>query len=214
MQENDCTTYPQVGWPQALPLFLKEEIKIKNFAKNGRSTKSFIDEGRFKEALNEVEKGDYCLIEFGHNDEKINDQTRYTDFKTTYKDNLKFFIDEVIKKGGNPLILSPIYRRCFTNPNHLDEKCHKGYHEACLKVAEEKDVPFVDLTHLTKIYLEKIGVDASRNLFMNFDAGIYDNYPDGKADNTHLRMDGAFVISKLFVEEVKRKNLEMKELFK
>lgn len=98
MQYNNIFSYPQTGWGQVLHLFTKNNWLIEDHAKNGRSTKSFIDEGRFKNVLDKLSQGDYVICQFGHNDEKDNDLTRYTDKDTSYLDNLAYFHDEVEKK--------------------------------------------------------------------------------------------------------------------
>ena len=72
MADKDLTGgNPERGWGQMLPGFLSEEIRVDNHAVNGRSTKSFIDEGRWDKVLSLLKKGDYVFIQFGHNDEKI-----------------------------------------------------------------------------------------------------------------------------------------------
>ena len=96
MQFNNFSKFPQTGWPQALDRFVK--VPIKNFARNGRSTKSFIDQGLFQEALDEIKENDLVLIEFGHNDLKIADPLRYTEPYGSYQENLKFMALEVLNK--------------------------------------------------------------------------------------------------------------------
>lgn len=200
MQYNDCTTFPQTGWVQALPRYLPKDSVIENFAKNGRSTKSFIAEGRFAEALNAVKSGDYVLIEFGHNDEKMEDANRGTLPNGEYKDNLSLFVREVRAKGAKPILLSSIARRKFTAEGKV-EKTHGEYPMAVKAVAEESGVPFIDMDSLTRAMLEKVGEEKSRAFFMNFDADLYPIYPEGKSDNTHLRYDGAFMVASVAAAE-------------
>ena len=89
---NKIYTYPQTGMSQGLLLYLKDEVGMKSFAVNGRSTKSFIDQGRLEKIDKVLEKGDFLLIQFGHNDEK-DDPLRHTDPFTTYQENLMKFIE-------------------------------------------------------------------------------------------------------------------------
>ena len=203
LQYNDASTFPQVGWPQALAPHLKEDVKLLNFAKNGRSTKSFQDEGRFAEAIKEVDENSVVIIEFGHNDEHTYDLTQYTRADYEYHDNLTYMVNECKKKGAYVLLITPIYRRQFQEDGTLNPDCHKGYREAMLRVAEETKTDVIDMTMLTKKKLEEVGEADSREFFMNFDAGIYENYPEGKNDNTHLRQKGAEMITELFLNEVK-----------
>ena len=81
---------PERGWCMVLPGFFSEDIRVDNHAANGRSSKSFISEGRWAKVISQVKKGDYVFIQFGHNDEKA-DSTRHTDPGTTFDDNLRRF---------------------------------------------------------------------------------------------------------------------------
>ncbi|MBQ7159950.1 MAG: hypothetical protein IJS09_11100 [Treponema sp.] len=203
MQYNDCTTYPQTGWVQELARFFPVETEFLNFAKNGRSTKSFIDEGRFDEAKNVARAGDWALIQFGHNDEKKQDPARYTspDEGGDYRKNLALFVRELQAKGVKPIILSPMARRKFV-ADHKMEDTHGAYPAAALAEAKNLNIPSIDMTSLTFAFVEKTGELVSRRFFMNFDAGEYDNFPDGKSDNSHLRPDGAFAFAKLAAQEL------------
>ena len=198
MQYNDCKTYPQFGWVQILPRFFPRDTVFLNFARNGRSTKSFISDGRFVEVCNSIQKGDYVLIQFGHNDEKIADPNRYTspDKGGEYRKNLEYFVTELRKLGAYPVLLTPVARRKFS-AEHTMVDTHGAYPEAIKETAAELAVPCVDLNALTFKYFEQKGLAATRTFFMNFDANIYENFPDGKDDNSHLRADGAFAVSKI-----------------
>ena len=212
MQYNDETTFPQVGWPQALEELLNKDVRLMNFAKNGRSTKTFMEEGRFEDALRFTDKDSIVLIEFGHNDEHDYDPKTHTRPDFEYHDNLKFMVEECRKKGAYVLLCTPIYRRMFLEDGTLDPKCHAGYQEAMIRVASETGVNYVDLTSLTKKKIEETGVEESKEYFMNFASGIYENYPEGKSDNTHLRMKGARMVRDLFIDAV-RKDPNFKECF-
>ena len=212
MQYNDETTFPQVGWPQALEELLNKDVRLMNFAKNGRSTKTFMEEGRFEDALRFTDKDSIVLIEFGHNDEHDYDPKTHTRPDFEYHDNLKFMVEECKKKGAYVLLCTPIYRRMFLQDGTLDPKCHAGYQEAMIRVASETGVNYVDLTSLTKKKIEETGVEESKEYFMNFASGVYENYPEGKSDNTHLRMKGARMVRDLFIDAV-RKDPNFKECF-
>ncbi|WP_147613636.1 rhamnogalacturonan acetylesterase [Treponema pectinovorum] len=203
MQYNDWTSYPQTGWVQLLDRFFERDVKILNFARNGRSSKSFIAEGRFDEVLKVAVKGDFALIQFAHNDEKIKDSTRYTSAERggEFRKNLIFFAEELQKKGCMPIFLTPVTRRSFLD-EHTIENTHSSYQTAIIETANELNLPFVDLTGLSMSFFESLGKTKSRNFFMNFDAGLYQNYPEGKNDDSHLRSDGAYAICKLFVSDV------------
>lgn len=106
---------PERGWCMVLPGFFSEDIRIDNHAANGRSSKSFISEGRWAKVISQVKKGDYVFIQFGHNDEKA-DSARHTDPGTTFDDNLRRFVNETRAKGGIPVLFNSIVRRNFVQP--------------------------------------------------------------------------------------------------
>jgi len=202
MQFNDCTTYPQTGWGQVAGLFFSRKVAIFNYAKNGRSTKSFIDEKRLAEVEPLLRKGDYVIIQFGHNDEK-EDEARRTEPFSTYKENLAQFVSVAKKAGAYPILLSSISRRSFDERGKIKDT-HGDYPRAMKAFAQDNGLPFVDMNALTTDFLNNLGETKSRDLFMNFDSGIYDNYPEGKTDNTHLRYQGAFEIARIALTEIKK----------
>lgn len=208
MQYNDCLTYPQTGWVQELARFFSRNTEFLNFARNGRSSKSFISEGRFEKVLELTEEGDYVLIQFGHNDEKSNDPSRYTSPEKDgeFRRNLEFFVMNLWAKKCRPILLTPVARRKFLAPDSdgikKPENTHGEYPKAIVETAEELGVPCVDVTRLTMEFLEDVGEEKSRRFFMNFDAGVYSNYPDGKSDNSHLRPDGAFEVARITAMEL------------
>src|SRR3954469_8631960 len=104
---------PETGWGEMLGQYFKDGIvKIENRAVNGRSTKSFISEGRWQEIIDNLKKGDYVFIQFGHNDESKDKGERYTP-PNEYRNNLVRFVGEVKSRGGNPILLTPVMRRKF-----------------------------------------------------------------------------------------------------
>lgn len=210
MQYNDWTSYPQTGWVQLLDRFFVQGTQILNFARNGRSTKSFIDEGRLKKVLEQASPGDFALIQFGHNDEKAQDKTRWTSpsLDGEFRRNLAFMAESLEKKGAKPILLTPVVRRKFCSENKIEDT-HGEYTEAVKQTAEALGIPCIDMTSLSTAYFEKSGKDNSRKFFMNFESGVYENYPDGKNDDSHLRPDGGYVICRLFVGAM----LKQKELW-
>lgn len=103
------------GWGQMLPGFLSDDIVVDNHAVNGRSSKSFIDEGRWDKVVSLIKPGDYVFIQFGHNDEKPK-ADRHTDPGSTFDDNLRKFVNDTRAKGGNPVLFNSIVRRNFGIP--------------------------------------------------------------------------------------------------
>lgn len=203
VQTNDITTYPQTGMGQVLSLYLKEDVEVKNHAKNGRSTKSFIDEGRLQAIDELIGEGDFLFIQFGHNDEKDQDPTRYTEPYSTYMDNLAIYINVARKHGAYPVLITPLERRCFMENGHLGMGAHSDYVAGMKQTAANLDVPLIDLYSMSRAELKRAGEAESRNWYMNFDAEIYSNYMEGKADNTHLRYTGAVLYAGLVAKGLK-----------
>lgn len=191
VQTNNHNTYPQTGIGQVFSLFIKGNYRVENHAKNGRSTKSFMDEGRLVPIEQNIGEGDFLFIQFGHNDEKKQDPTRYTEPFSSYKTNLKTFIQVAKDHGAHPVLITPLERRCFQEDGHLGQSGHEDYVEAMKQTAEECKVPLVDLYSMSRKALEKAGEEFSRRWYMYFPAGEYEKHPEESLDNTHLRYDGA-----------------------
>lgn len=214
VQTNDYSTYPQTGIGQVFSMFVKDDVRIENHAKNGRSTKSFMDEGRLAAIDAEIGEGDYLFIQFGHNDEKNEDSTRYTEPFSTFMENLEIYIDVARKHGANPVLITPLERRCFLDEKHLGIGAHSDYVAAMKQTAEKNKVPLLDLYSMSRAELKKAGELESRKWYMYFDKGLYKNYPDGKTDNTHLRYDGAVLYAGMIAKEMIAHGGELAQLLK
>ena len=178
VQFNKIDTYPQTGMSQGLPLYLKESVRVVSYAKNGRSTKSFLDEGRFGPVEAAMEEGDFLFIQFGHNDEK-SDEARHTDPDTSFQENLHLFIRAAKKAGAHPVLLTSIARRLFDENGNFLPGSHGAYPDAMKKAAADAGVPVIDLTTATERFIAELGDEASKPLFV---------WP---VDNTHLKYEGA-----------------------
>ena len=221
---------PERGWGQMLSRYFSEEIVIDNHAVNGRSSKSFIDEGRWDKGLAKLKKGDYVFIQFGHNDEK-RDEKRHTDPGTTFDANLKRFVEEARAKGAIPVLFNSIVRRNFGEANAdavakavvqddiregIDPNApqaevntgarlidtHGAYLDSPHNVARELEVPFVDLNRVTHDLVEQMGPEASKQLFVWVAPNTVPALPKGREDNTHLNVRGAATVAWLAVQEV------------
>ena len=214
---------PERGWGQMLPGFFTENIRVCNYAKNGRSSKSFIDEGLWNEVISQVRKGDYVFIQFGHNDEKP-DELRHTDPGSTFDDNLRRFVKETKEKGGIPVLFNSIVRRNFRNNTNaiLEDDApkvvsaisehpkegdilidtHGEYLNSPRNVAKDLDVVFIDLNRITHDLVEGLGSEKSKELYMWIPQNTVLICPKGKEDNTHLNIYGARVVAKLAVTAI------------
>ncbi|MDE5962297.1 MAG: rhamnogalacturonan acetylesterase [Duncaniella sp.] len=217
------------GWGQMLPIYLEGAIKVDNHAVNGRSSKSFIDEGRWEKVREQIRPGDYVIIQFGHNDEKAKSPDRYTVPGSTFDANLKKFVNETREKGGTPILMNSIVRRNFpangiaaaqTDDRQKTWKkglenypaegdtlvdTHGDYRIAPRNVAEEMGVVFVDMNTLTHELVQGLGKDSSKDLFMWMPVGKYEFAPNGRIDNTHLNVYGGIVVSRLAVNALAEK---------
>ena len=214
MADKDTVGNPERGWGQALPLYFDaEKVRIENHAKNGRSTKSFIDEGRWDAVAGKLKKGDYVFIQFGHNDEKQQSVERYTDPHGAYKANLTRFVNETRVKGAYPVLMSPIVRRHFDESGHLIDT-HGEYPEAVRELSQELNVPFIDMESKTRRMIERLGPEDSKRLFVWFEAGEYPRFPEGKQDDTHLNWEGAVAVASLAVEGIRELHLPLSRYLK
>ena len=195
---------PERGWCQMIPQFFNDNVSIENHAVNGRSTRSFINEGRWDSIYSKLNKGDYVFIQFGHNDQKVNDPKRYTNPHTSYRHNLIRFVNETRERGAHPVLFSSIVRRNFNEVGTLVDT-HGEYPTETRLVAQELEVPFIDLQYLTELMEEEYGIEGSKNLHLHYEAGEIPYYPDGKTDDTHLSVLGANNVAKLAIEELENK---------
>lgn len=200
---------PERGWGQLLPSYLLKDgsIIVENHAKNGRSTKSFIDQGRWNDVISKVSKGDIVVIEFGHNDEKKADSTRYTSI-ADYRTNLLMMVNDVKKKHATPILATPCCRRYFKGDGSFRSGHHGGYPEAVRQVAKYADVALIDMEKMTEDWLAAAGKKDSKKYFMHVAAGEAPKFPRGKIDNTHFRESGALHVAQLFVQAVSNQQVK------
>ena len=204
VQFNGIETYPQTGMGQTLPLYLKRDVEIVNYAKNGRSTKSFITDGRLSKIKSEIGKGDFLFIQFGHNDEKESDPARFTKPFEDYKDNLYLYVNVAREAGAYPVFITSLERRCYESEHVLGPGNHGEYVSAMKEAAQELNVPLVDLYLASRAALEEAGASITESWYMHVPAGIYPYKPDGlQTDNTHLQYPGAVIFAGIIAKGLK-----------
>jgi len=213
------------GWGMVLQGFFTDDIIVDNHAVNGRSSKSFIDEGRWQVVLDKIKPGDYVFIQFGHNDEKPK-KDRHTDPGSTFDANLSKFVTETRQRGGIPVLFNCVVRRNFQKivpENDDDEKLrntvytgqkvaegdslvdtHGDYRIAPRNVAKTLNVPFVDANRITHELEQGMGAEGSKRLHLWFKPGENPSMPNGREDNTHYSVYGAHVVASLLVDEIAR----------
>lgn len=210
------------GWGMALPCYFNDELRVENHAVNGRSSKSFIDEGRWDVVVHRIKPGDYVVIQFGHNDEKPQAE-RHTDPGSTFDYNLARFIRETREAGGIPVVMNAVVRRNFApaaRQGNDDEALrstnfaqgssaaegdslidtHGLYAVAPRDVARRMHAHFVDANRLTHNLEQGLGPVESRKLHMWFEPGIEPSVPEGRKDNTHYNIYGAHTVARLLAD--------------
>lgn len=198
--------FPERGWGQLLPEYFDTNVIIEDYAQNGRSSRTFIEQGWWQKIIDNVQPGDYVVIQFGHNDSAKDRPDRYTP-PADYVKNLSGFVDQVIAKKGKPIICTSVVRRRFDkNGNFMDS--HGEYIKLALEVAHKKNITFIDMYHKSKILLMNLGPEKSIPLFLHVAVGESKIFPEGKTDNTHFRESGAETMAGLFVDGLKENNIE------
>ena len=195
----------EYGWGQALPRFFTEPKMVHNYAANGRSTLSFINEGIWQRLIDAVQPGDFVIIQFGHNDEKIDKPGVGTDAATTYRDNLRRFIREVRAKHGSPILATSVCRRKFEANGKLIDT-HGAYPDGLRAVAVEAKVPLLELQRATAQWLQALGDEPSKQFFTKL--------PNGKQDDTHFVEAGAVHVAELAVAQIREQKLPLAQWLK
>ena len=214
---------PERGWGMALQQYFDADfIRVDNHAVNGRSSKSFMDEGRWDRVLALIKPGDYVIIQFGHNDEKAQPE-RHTEPGSTFDYNLARYVRETREKGGIPVLMNSVVRRNFSpkTPANADDEAlrnttfadgssmtegdslvdtHGLYAVAPRDVAQRMNCLFVDANRITHDLEQSLGVEGAKKLHMWYKPGEHPALPDGRQDNTHYNEYGAKVVAGLLAD--------------
>lgn len=184
---------PYNSWGQMVPRFFKPGIAIANHGESGESLRSSLNARRLDKVLSLMKPGDYLLIQYGHNDEK--EKGEGVGAFTTYKGDLKRFVAETRKRGGIPVLVTPMHRRTFDAGDKITNS-HGDYPEAVRQAAKEENVPFIDLNSMSKKLYEALGPEKSGVLFKS-------------GDSTHHSNFGSYELAKCIVEGIKANNLNL-----
>ena len=158
-----------------------------------------------------MKQGDYLFIEFGHNDQKQKGEG--TGPFTSYKKDLKFYISEVKKKGGIPVLVTSMHRRNFDSTGHINNTLG-DYPEAVRQTATEENVTLIDLNAMSKIMYESWGPEKSIKAFVHYPANTYPNQDKKLEDNTHFNTYGAYEIARCIVQGIKDNKLPITKYLK
>ena len=178
---------PLTGWGQLLPGYLPGATVV-NRAIAGRSTRTFIQEGRLSAVEKELDKGDVLLIQFGHNDGGDKPE-RHTQPWGDFTDNLNTFVDAALSRGARPILMTPICIRLWRDG--ALQPSHGEYLDAIKAVADRRGVALIDMYAESRQIVSGLGEADSRALYMHLAPGEYPGWPDGKVDDTHTCRRGA-----------------------
>jgi acetyl esterase/lipase len=194
---------PETGWGEAFAALVDaDRYRIDNRAVNGRSTWSFIDEGRWQALLDATNPGDWVFIQFGHNDQKFNSDDPYEP-EAGYRRNLERFVADVRARDAMPVLLTPVMRRRFDENDQFYDT-HGGYPDIVRQVAAQHDVDLIDMHAQTGQLIRGRGPEASRKLFLMLAPGEHPNYPSGIEDNTHFSPAGARTVAEFAAASFRR----------
>lgn len=205
MADKEIKAYPETGWGMPFRYFFDSSVIVDNRAKNGRSSKSFIEEGLWKPVVAGLQEGDFVFIQFGHNDEVKEKVGRYTT-PEEFKQYLIRYVKDARSKKAIPILLTPVARRTFDAQGRIKES-HPLYSVAVREVAAEQSVPLIDLDQLSMAMLTSFGPENSSLLFMHLLPGEHPNYPEGRTDDTHFNELGARKTAQLVLNEIRRQDL-------
>jgi lysophospholipase L1-like esterase len=181
-------------------------VVVRNLAMNGRSTRSFLAEGRWQALVDSVQPGDYVFVQFGHNDESPDKGDRYAP-PADYRRNLERFVTDVRARRATPVLFTSVVRRRFAGDTLRDT--HGEYPDIVRAVAAAQRVPLVDAERDTRALLQRLGPDSSRALFLHLRPGEHPNYPQGVSDDTHFATRGATLVAELVVQALRSSGLPL-----
>lgn len=184
---------PYASWGQMLPAFFKPEIAIANNAESGESLRSSLGAKRLEKVLSVLQRGDYVLIQYGHNDEK--EKGEGVGAMTTYKASLKKYVEAIRAKGGIAVLITPMHRRTFDDAGRITNS-HGDYLEAVRQAAQEENVSLIDLARMSQQFYETLGTEKSGVAFK-------------QGDGTHHSDYGAYELAKMIAEGIISNNLPL-----
>jgi lysophospholipase L1-like esterase/mannose-6-phosphate isomerase-like protein (cupin superfamily) len=179
----------------ALPTFFGANREVRNHALSGRSSRSFVEQGALEALRLELRRGDVLLIQFGHNDQKIEDPSRYTEAKVEFATWLMRFVDAARERDATPVLITPLARRAFQEGRLIDT--HGAYADTVRQLAQREQVALIDLSARSMDWLRALGDDASRNYYLHVPE-------QGLQDDTHLQWHGATAVACLVVDAWKQ----------
>ncbi len=201
----DQNNEPWASWGQMITRWFDGNIAISNHAESGLSTSSFLYQNRLDKIMSTLKKGDYVVVEFGHNDQKDKAPGSGAYYNFTY--NLKKFVDMVHSKEATIIFCTPTMRRRFDDSKTKNINTHGDYPAAMKAVAERENVPLIDLNKTTGQLYEALGYEDSKRALVHYPKNTFPGQDRELADNTHFNTYGAYEVAKLVIMGMKQLNL-------
>lgn len=199
---------PWASWGQMIPRFFDNQMAVANHAESGLALSSFLTSKRLDKILTIAKPGDYLFIEFGHNDQK--EKGEKAGAYKGYTERLRYFVEAFRAIGGTPVIVTSTARRSFDTNGEL--QCTLGdYPDAARKVAQELQVPLIDLNKNTREFYEALGAEGSKQAFVHYAANTFPNQPESLQDNTHFNTYGAYQIAKMVLQGIMNNKLAIRK---
>jgi lysophospholipase L1-like esterase/quercetin dioxygenase-like cupin family protein len=186
---------PRAGWGMALPSFLGPPWEVRNHALSGRSSRSFVEQGALDGIAQELRSGDVLLIQFGHNDAKREDPSRYTEPEAGFPAQLRRYLAVARERGATPILVTPLARRVFEQGRLIDT--HGVYAQAVRDLARSEKVGLIDLTARSMDWLRALGDGPSKLFYMYLPE-------QQQEDDTHTQWRGATAVACFVVDEWKK----------
>jgi lysophospholipase L1-like esterase len=218
---GDSTVATEGGWGSGFCADFTLKITCVDDALNGRSSKSFIDEGAWRKALDK--RGDYYLIQFGHNDQKLT-PALHTDADTTFAANLHRYIADVRAIGAVPVLVTSLSRRNYKDGVLVEDLT--AYADATRKVAADEYVTCIDLNQMSVAMLKRMTQEQADKFDKGVDpntgnaAGVQEGSTAQVAaalnsngamplDRTHLNSYGQKVFGRMAADAVVKTQVEL-----
>ena len=206
MAIKDPKDYPETGWGVPFATFFSDNLEVINLAKNGRSTRTFIEEGLWENVQNQAKRKDFLIIQFGHNDESVAKKDRFTT-PQEYKTNLRNMVTFALERKMSVILMTPVTRRYFDEAGAIKEThAYSQYVRELVesyKNLDKSDFLFIDMDEITRRYFQAQGEIPSQLRFMYIKPDTHPNYPYGVKDNTHFNELGAREVAQLVLTELK-----------
>ncbi|MCH7231794.1 RICIN domain-containing protein [Glycomyces sp. L485] len=199
-QTYNSSWYPQMGWGQKVGDYFDANTSIANHAIGGRSSRSFIEEGRLDAILDVIQPDDYLYVQFGHNDANWNSEDRFTspeDYKMYLRDHYMAGAEAL---GAIPVLITPVSRLSYNEDTGEFNVSFGDYVNKVYELVDETGVAMIDLSARSRDYLNEIGPVAAEDVFMHLEPGEYENFPDGANDSTHFQEFGADQMGRIVSE--------------